>query len=64
MMALVITLFVFDLLLVINVVGSRLRPAAKAGWTAVIILLPFLGGVVWLLAGMPPSQSVGRRRPG
>ena len=40
MMALAILVFVIDLLVVINIVQSAIRPATKAGWIFAVLLLP------------------------
>ena len=35
----------------VNILGSRASTPAKAGWIALVVLLPVLGFLIWLLAG-------------
>jgi hypothetical protein len=42
---------VADIWAVVNIFQSRASTGAKVLWTALILVLPVLGFVVWLLAG-------------
>lgn len=42
---------VLDLWAVVNIFGSRAGTGAKVLWLLLIIFLPFLGWLIWLLAG-------------
>jgi hypothetical protein len=46
---------VLDLWAVVNIFGSHRGTGAKVLWLLLIILLPFLGWLIWLLAG-PRSE--------
>jgi hypothetical protein len=59
----------FLLYCVLDVVRSRddeIRNLPRMVWLALVVLLPVLGGVVWLIAGRPVSSKDAegpRRRP-
>ena len=57
MMALAILVFVIDLLVVINIVQSAIRPATKAGWIFAVLLLPILGALAWFLSPAPQRRK-------
>lgn len=57
MMALAILVFVIDLVVIINIVQSAARPAAKTVWIVAVILLPIAGAVAWFLAPAPRRSS-------
>lgn len=47
--------------------GDRIRGLPRAGWIAVIVLVPVAGGLAWLFAGRPRSEGPrggGGRRAG
>ena len=35
----------------VNIISSRASTGAKAGWIALVVLLPVVGFLIWLLAG-------------
>jgi hypothetical protein len=35
----------------VNILGSAASTGAKAGWIALVVLLPVVGFLIWLLAG-------------
>lgn len=35
----------------VNIIGSPASTGAKAGWLALVVLLPVVGFLIWLLAG-------------
>jgi hypothetical protein len=35
----------------VNIIGSQASTGAKAGWIALVVLLPVAGFLIWLLAG-------------
>ena len=57
MMALAILVFVIDLMVIINIVKSAARPAAKVLWILGVVLFPVLGAVAWFLAPAPRRSS-------
>lgn len=57
MMALAILVFVIDLVVIISIVQSVARPAAKALWILAVVLLPVVGAVAWFLAPAPRRSS-------
>lgn len=48
---LAVVLILIDLLIINSVWRSDNAPGSKAGWTAVVVLLPFLGAAIWAIAG-------------
>ena len=40
-----------DVWAIINVIGSRAGTGSKVLWVVVILALPFLGLLIWLVAG-------------
>ena len=46
-----IVVAVLDIWAIIRVLGSGATTAAKIGWSLLIILLPFVGLVIWYFAG-------------
>lgn len=60
MMALAVLVFVIDLVVIVNIVQSAVRPAAKVVWVVAVLLLPLVGAIAWFLAP-PPRRHYGRR---
>ena len=46
-----ILILIADVWAMINVVQSRASVGAKVVWIVLILLLPFIGWLVWLIAG-------------
>ena len=46
-----LVILVLDILAIVKIVDSKLETDRKILWTAIIILLPVLGLVVWYLFG-------------
>jgi hypothetical protein len=42
---------VADIWAIINIVQSRASTGAKVLWVALVLVLPFIGFFIWLLAG-------------
>ena len=47
---------ILDILAIVKIVESSLETDRKILWTAIIILLPFLGLVVWYFFGRAPKK--------
>lgn len=60
MMALAIVVFVIDLVVILNIVQSAVRPLAKTVWIVGVLLLPLLGAIAWFLAP-PPRRNYAKR---
>lgn len=60
MVPLAILVFVIDLMVIIHIVQSPIRPAAKAIWIMGVLLLPVLGAIAWCLAP-PPRRGYAKR---
>lgn len=50
-------LLIADIWAVINIYQSRSSTGAKVAWTLLIIILPFLGFIIWLMAGPRSSPT-------
>jgi hypothetical protein len=48
-----IGLLIFCLIDVIQTPGEDIRGLAKGWWVVLVIVLPFVGGIAWLVAGRP-----------
>lgn len=46
-----ILVLIADIYAIINIVGSKAEPLKKALWIVLILLLPFVGFVIWYLFG-------------
>jgi hypothetical protein len=57
---LVLALDIFCLIDVITSDENRVRNLPKVAWFLLILLVPFIGSVVWLAAGRPEGQAAGR----
>ena len=44
---------ILDIMAIVKIVDSKLETDRKILWTAIIILLPVLGLIVWYLFGKP-----------
>jgi hypothetical protein len=58
--AIELALVVFCLIDCVQSNEHRIRNLPKWVWIVLIILLPMVGGVVWLVAGRPTRASAGR----
>jgi hypothetical protein len=56
-------LLVFCLIDCIQTPEHEVRNLPKLAWVLLIIILPLIGGIAWLVAGRPQSQSRGRQVP-
>lgn len=65
MLLLVIAFTIFTVVDIALMDRSRVRGLPKAGWMALAILLPVVGGVLWLAVGRVRLRDSGRpsRRP-
>ncbi len=52
-----ILLLIADIWAVVNIFQSRSSTGAKVAWTLLIVILPFLGFVIWLMAGPRSSPT-------
>ncbi|AZF52623.1 hypothetical protein C4J85_2138 [Pseudomonas sp. R4-34-07] len=59
---LMIILLLLDLWILNSVWRSENSSGSKAGWTAVVVLLPFLGAVIWAVYG-PRGVTKGPSSP-
>lgn len=57
-----LALYIWFLVDVIRTPGRLTRTLPKFVWLLIVILLPLLGGVIWLLFGRPRNPRRGRRR--
>jgi len=57
-----LAIYIWFIVDVIRTPGSTTRTLPKFVWLLIVILLPLLGGLLWLLAGRPRSQRPGRKR--
>ncbi len=44
-------ILIIDIWAIVNTLGSSLSVGRKVLWIVIIILLPFLGAILWLLIG-------------
>lgn len=40
----------------VSIIGSNASTGSKVGWVLLVLLLPFFGFIIWLIAG-PRSKS-------
>jgi hypothetical protein len=59
---LAVVLILLDLWIINSVWRSDNRSGQKAGWTAIVVLLPFLGAAIWAIAG-PRGVTKGPSSP-
>lgn len=59
-----LAVYIWFIVDVIRTPGSTVRTLPKFVWLLIVILLPIIGGVLWLLAGRPRSERRGRRKRG
>ena len=52
-------LLVLNVWAIISIVGSSASTGAKVLWTLLILLLPFLGFIIWLIAGPRSARMPG-----
>lgn len=50
-------ILIIDVWAIINVLGAANPPVKKLLWIVAILLLPFIGALLWLLVG-PRSRAV------
>lgn len=46
-----LVILILDIVAIINILGSSAPASEKLPWIVVILLLPFLGLILWLLVG-------------
>ena len=46
-----IIVLILDLWAIVSVIGSRASTLAKVLWVLLILVMPFLGFLIWLIAG-------------
>ncbi|RHA39804.1 PLD nuclease N-terminal domain-containing protein [Cellulomonas rhizosphaerae] len=56
-------LLVYCLIDCIQTDSSQVRNLPKVVWVFLIVLVPVVGGIVWLVAGRPQASSSGRQVP-
>lgn len=44
-------ILVLDIYAIVQIVGSSASTGAKIGWSALVILLPVVGLLIWMFAG-------------
>lgn len=52
-----ILVLIADIYAIISIVGSRAEPLKKALWIVLILLLPFVGFVIWFLLGPKTAKQ-------
>jgi hypothetical protein len=52
-----IGLLIFCLIDVIQSPGDEVRGLSKGWWAVLVIVLPFAGGIAWLVAGRPNQKA-------
>ncbi|MBO9523860.1 MAG: PLDc N-terminal domain-containing protein [Nocardioidaceae bacterium] len=55
--------FAFDIYCLIDVItsdDSRVRNLPKIAWFLLILILPLVGGIIWLVAGRPETRATSR----
>lgn len=53
-----VTIFVIDILLIVEVLNSNMSALAKLLWILFIIFFPILGAIVYLVAGRGSTRSL------
>lgn len=59
-----LALYIWFIVDVVRSSGANVRTLPKAVWFLIVVILPLLGGVLWLLAGRPRGDRprFGRKR--
>ncbi len=59
-----LAVYIWFIVDVLRTPGPATRALPKAVWLLIVILLPLIGGVLWLLAGRPKPDRPRRRKRG
>jgi cbb3-type cytochrome oxidase subunit 3 len=57
-----LAVYIWFIVDVLRTSSSNVRTLPKFVWLIIVILIPLLGGILWLLAGRPRGQGRRRRR--
>ena len=57
-----LAVYIWFIVDVLRTPGSTTRTLPKFVWLLIVILVPLVGGLLWLLAGRPRPERRGRRR--
>ena len=57
-----LAVYIWFIVDVLRTSGSTVRTLPKFVWLLIVILIPLIGGVLWLLGGRPRGQGRRRRR--
>lgn len=57
-----LAVYIWFIVDVLRTSGGSVRTLPKFVWLLIVILIPLLGGVLWLLGGRPRGQGRRRRR--
>ncbi len=57
-----LAVYIWFIVDVLRTPGASTRTLPKFVWLLIVILLPLLGGLIWLIAGRPKLDRPGRRR--
>lgn len=59
-----LAVYIWFIVDVLRTPGSTTRTLPKFVWLLIVVLLPIIGGLLWLLAGRPRPEGRRRRRRG
>jgi hypothetical protein len=59
-----LAVYIWFIVDVLRTSGASVRTLPKFVWLIIVVLIPLLGGLLWLLGGRPRGQGRKRRRRG